>query len=102
MTATIKWSVENLDRKTESGFVTTCHWRCTAVDGEFTGTVYATCSWQETPDQQLIPYDQLTQDIVLGWIWTSGVDKEATEAAVAAQIEAQKNPPVVSGLPWQK
>ena len=37
---------------------------------------------------------------VLGWIWTSGVGKQATEAALAAQIEAQKNPPVVSGLPW--
>lgn len=28
------------------------------------------------------------------------VDKEATEAAVAAQIEAQKNPVTATGLPW--
>ena len=98
----ITWTISQLDRKTSDGFVTTAHWRCTGVDGEFTGTVYATCSWQETPDQQLIPYDQLTEATMLGWIWTSGVDKAATEAAVAAQIEAQKNPPIESGVPWSK
>jgi hypothetical protein len=43
----------------------------------------------------------LTQDQVLGWVWANGVDKDATEAAVEGQIEAQKNPPVVSPpLPW--
>ena len=38
---------------------------------------------------------------VLGWVWANGVDKDATEAAVEGQIEAQKNPPIVSPpLPW--
>ena len=32
-------------------------------------------------------------------IWAK-VDKEATEAAVLAQIEAQKNPVSATGLPW--
>lgn len=96
----IQWTISQLDRKSSDGFVTTAHWRCTGTDGEFTGSVYATCSWQESPEQQLIPYEALTQEQVLGWVWGSGVDKEATEAAVAAQIEAQKNPPVQSGLPW--
>jgi hypothetical protein len=60
--------------------------------------VYSTCSW---PDgQPVIPYADLTQEEVLGWIWESGVDKEATEAAVAAQIEAQKNPVSATGVPW--
>jgi len=38
---------------------------------------------------------------VLGWIWASGVDKTATEAAVEQQIQNQIDPPVVSPpLPW--
>ena len=38
---------------------------------------------------------------VLGWVWANGVDKDATEAAVEGQIEAQKNPPIVAPpLPW--
>lgn len=95
---TINWSIENLDRRTSDGFVTTAHWQCTGVDGDFTGSVYATSSWSE--GQPTIPYVSLTQDEVLGWVWASGVDKDATEAAVTAQIEAQKNPVSESGVPW--
>jgi len=37
---------------------------------------------------------------VLDWCWANGVDKDATEAAVEAQIEALKNPTEASGVPW--
>jgi hypothetical protein len=55
-----------------------------------------------SPDpESFIPYADLTQEQVLGWIWANGVDKDATEAAVLQQIENQKNPPVVAPpLPW--
>lgn len=94
----ITWSISNLDRRTSDGFVTTAHWRCDAVDGEHSASVYSTCSWSE--GQPTVAYDALTQETVLGWVWASGVDKDATEAAVTAQIEAQKNPVQASGLPW--
>lgn len=96
MTATINWRISQLDRKTADGFVTTAHWQCTGTDGEFSGSVYASCSF----DGELsIPYESLTEATVLSWVWAK-VDKEATEAAVAAQIEAQKNPVTASGTPW--
>lgn len=95
----IVWSVSTLDRRTSDGFVTTAHWNCTGTDGEYSGRVYSTCSW---PDgQAVIPYDDLTQDTVLSWVWES-VDKEATEAAVAAQIESQKHPTTATGVPWSQ
>lgn len=94
----ITWSISNLDRRTSDGFVTVAHWRCDAVDGEFSASVYATCSWSE--GQPTVAYDALTQETVLGWVWASGVDKAATEAAVTAQINAQKHPVQASGLPW--
>lgn len=34
------------------------------------------------------------------WWWADGVDKDATEAALAAQIELQKKPVVAAGVPW--
>jgi hypothetical protein len=37
---------------------------------------------------------------VLQWCWDSGVSKDATEAALAAQIELQKNPVTATGTPW--
>lgn len=98
MAITIKWNISDMNRRTSDGFVTTAHWQCTGVDGDFTGSVYATSSWSE--GHPITPYDNLTPEMVLGWIWASSVDKQATEAAVAAQIEAQKNPVTATGLPW--
>jgi hypothetical protein len=92
------WTISQLDRRTSDGFVTTAHWRATAVDGDHSASIYATCSWSE--GQPTTPYASLTEQTVLGWVWDSGVSKDATEAALAAQIAAQKNPPVSQGLPW--
>lgn len=98
MTATITWKISQLDRNTADGFVTTAHWRCDATDGDFSGSVYASCGF----DGELsIPYESLTEATVLSWVWQK-VDKEATEAAVLAQIEAQKNPVSASGTPWSE
>jgi hypothetical protein len=94
----ITWTISQLDRQTSDGFVTTAHWQATAVDGDYSASTYATCSWSDgTPT---VDYADLTQEQVLGWIWANGVDKDATEAALAAQIEAQKNPTTATGVPW--
>ena len=94
----VTWTISQLDRKTADGFVTTAHWQATAVDGEHTASIYSTCSWADGTVN--IPYADLTQETVLGWVWANGVDKTATEATLAAQIEAQKNPVTASGTPW--
>lgn len=95
---TTTWTITQCDRLTADNFITTAHWTASAVDGEFTASIYSTCSWAAgTPT---IPYDQVTEAEVLAWCWASGVDKDATEAALAAQIEAQKNPVTATGTPW--
>lgn len=94
----ITWKINTLERRSSDGFVQTAHWIATAVDGEYTASVYSTCGWSE--GEPTIPYESLDEAKVLSWVWANGVDKQATEAALAAQIEAQKNPPVVSGTPW--
>jgi hypothetical protein len=92
------WKITQCDRLTADDFITTAHWTATAVDGEYTASIYATCSWAAgTPT---IPYADVTEAEVLQWCWDSGVDKDATEAALAAQIEAQKNPVTATGTPW--
>ena len=93
----ITWNISSLDRKTADGFVTTAHWQANAVDGDYSASVYATCSWSE--GEPTIAYADLTMNKVLEWVWES-VDKDATEAALAAQIQAQKNPVSASGVPW--
>lgn len=94
----INWTIENLDSKTADGFVTTAHWRCTAVDGDYSASAYGTCGW--SGDQITTPYDQLTPEIVLGWCWAEAVNKDEVEANLTAQIEKQKNPVTETGVPW--
>lgn len=97
--ATTTWKISTLDREVSNGFVTTAHWNCTAVDGEHSASCYATVSWAEgTPT---VPYANLTEATVLGWVWES-VDKAATEASLAAQIELLKNPVKAQGTPWSE
>ena len=93
------WTISQLDRKTADGFVTTAHWQATAVDGEYSASTYATCSWADGTVNT--PYADLTQATVLGWVWES-VDKQATEDALAAQIALQKAPVTASGTPWSQ
>ena len=92
------WTITQLDRQTSNGFVTTAHWTASAVDGDYSASTYSTSSWADgTPTT---PYADLTQTTVLGWIWANGVDKEAVEASLQAQIDAQKNPVTATGVPW--
>ena len=95
---TITWTIKQLDRQTSDGFITTAHWTATAVDGDHTASVYSTCSFAAaTPS---IPYASVTEAEVLDWCWANGVDKDATEASLAAQIALQKNPVTATGVPW--
>ena len=76
--------------------MTTAHWRCDATDGEHSAGVYGSSGFT---GELITPYEDLTQEQVLGWV-SKSVDKKATEANVLAQIEAQKNPVTATGLPW--
>lgn len=105
MATTINWTISQLDcipqEDGHTDVVVTAHWQCTGVDGVYTSQVYGTTSFTLEQGASFTPYDQLTQDQVLGWCWANGVDKNATEAGVEAQIQAQINPPVVTPpLPW--
>ena len=94
------WTIAQLERNTSDGGVTVAHWRCTAVDGDHSASAYGTCSF--TPDASadgFVPYENLTEADVLAWVHGS-VDKDATEAALTAKIDAEKNPTTTAGTPW--
>ena len=102
---TTQWSIAQLERNTSDGGVVVAHWRATATEtvGEdtFSASSYGTCGFTPDPTApDFTPYDQLTEQQVLGWVWASGVDKDETEAALQANIESQKNPVTATGVPW--
>jgi len=89
--------INQLDRNTDGDIVTTVHWTATKQDGEFTASSYGTVG-VEVGDT-IIPFASLTEEVVKTWL-AEKLDLEAMEASLDAQIEAQKNPVSLSGLPW--
>ena len=105
MATSFNWVISQLDCLPQSpegaDYVVTAHWQCNGSDGQYSGSVYSTCSFAVVQGEQFVPYADLTQDMVLSWCWANGVDKASAEAAVQQQIDNQINPPIVSPpLPW--
>ena len=99
---TTTWKISTLDRDTADGFVTTAHWTASQVDGDFTASTYSTVGFTKEDGVNLIPYADLTEEIVIGWVKASlgaeGV--AAVEAALTANIADQKAPKKATGTPW--
>jgi hypothetical protein len=100
MAATMNWTISTLERELSDGGVIVAHWRCTASDGDYSASSYGTAGFTPDPESEdFTAYDDLTEADVLAWVWES-VDKDATEAALEARIEADKNPTTATGTPW--
>ena len=94
------WTISTLEHNTADGGVIVAHWQCTEVDGDYSARSYGTQSFTyDASSPDFIPYDDLTEATVLGWVWDS-MDKDAVEASLAANIEEQKNPTTEDGVPW--
>ena len=95
------WTISTLERELSDGGVFVAHWRATDVDGDYSASNYGTCGFTyDASASDFTPYDDLTESQVLGWCWANGVDKDATEASLAANINDQKNPTTADGVPW--
>jgi hypothetical protein len=104
MAATFNWSIANTERYLDTGGIFVVHWRVTAEetvgDDTFTASAYGTVGFTPDPDaDDFVAYDSLTEEVVMGWVHAE-VDQDATEAALTANIEGQKNPVSADGMPW--
>ena len=98
------WTIADLERNLSDGGVTVAHWRVTESetvgDVTYTASSYGTCGFTpDASDSGFVAYDSLTEADVLVWVHAE-VDQDATEAALTANIEAQKTPTTGSGMPW--
>jgi len=96
---TFNWQIVQMERLTSDGFVVTVHYNVSATDDTYQASTYGTTSYTQTPGETYIPYADLTQDIVVGWV-QAALGKDTVEASLQGQIDAQKNPVQESGLPW--
>ena len=100
MTTTFK--ITQLNRDMSDGFVNTVHWTASKVDGDFLASIYNTQSFIKEDNVNLIPYNDLTEEIVIGWVKTALGEESiaAIDIALAAQIAEQQTPSQASGTPW--
>jgi hypothetical protein len=87
-----------------TGYVVIVNFNVSGTDGTYTAEIGG--SIQFTPEQSeagFVPYDQLTQDEVIGWINTATNNQENYYANVQGQINSMITPPVSptnTPLPW--
>jgi len=100
MATTFSWRIANMERETADGFVFTVHYTVNAEDGTYSAGAYGSLGL-ERPDN-LIPFDQLTEETVVGWVKEKfGAEKVAEiEAALQAQLDEKHAPSKAAGVPW--
>lgn len=102
MTPTI-WKISTLDRETADGFVFNAHYTVDAKDDTYSAGAYGSVRLDRP--EELIPYAELTETIVLVWVKQAlekqeegAIDK--IEAALQAQLDEQRTPSKAQGVPW--
>ena len=98
MTTTYTWAIANLERHTADEIVFTAHWTLAATDGTYASTAYGSIGLEQ-PEGDIIPYADLTPEIVIGWCQDK-LDVPAIEAALQAQLDEQAAPTKAAGVPW--
>jgi len=97
----ITWTINSMESQPNTQIVISANWTCFGEQNGFTSSISG-ISVFPIPEGSYVPYAELTQDQVLGWVWTDGgVDQFATESSVMSAIQAQINPVVIEQpLPW--
>jgi hypothetical protein len=91
-----------MDRHTADGIVFTVHYTVAANDGTYSSSAYGSIGLEQ-PEGDIIPFADLTPEIVIGWVQAKlGGEEKVTEieAALQAQIDEQRAPSKAQGLPW--
>jgi hypothetical protein len=95
---TFSWNIVNLERDTDDGFVFTAHYTINAEDGTYTASAYGSLGLERP--ETLVPFAQLTEAIVIGWV-KNKLSVEEIEAALQAQLDKKHTPTKAAGVPWQ-
>ena len=94
--------VMNTMQQPDPNYVVSILWEVVGVDSGFTSSVRGITHFDSSEQVgPVTPYDQLTPEIVVGWI--SPQDMLNAQECVQGQLNSQISPPVVpqkTPLPW--
>jgi len=93
----MKITINTLDHTLPDNTVMTAHWDAVIEDGEFSASAYGSQSFTRSEESpEFIPFDELSEEIVLGWLDLG----EELETNLLAQIAEQKTPTTAQSVPW--
>ena len=91
MAITYEWSFPNFECD-NSNKVKTIHWRYTAVDGEYSASVYGSCAGSEGMN-----FDAMTKEHCINCVLENQEQtEEEMQSNLSSQIYKQKNPETIS------
>ena len=99
MTTTFTWAINNLEHYVTDGIVYLVHYSVVADDGTYVNSICNSIRLPQ-PESEVIPYADLTPELVIGWVQEK-LNVEEIEAALQAQIDQQRSPSKAAGVPWQ-
>ena len=85
----------------DPNYVVNALWEVTGVDGTNTASIGGNTQFDSTQSSTFIPYNELTEATVIGWIPESAI--ASAQACVQGQIDSMITPPVSpenTPLPW--
>lgn len=101
------WGIAQLERHTADGVVYTCHYTINANDGTYSAGAYGSVGLEQPDPDNIIPFADLTPDLVISWTKSAlakGLGNEnkvaEIEAALQKQLDEQHAPTKAQGLPW--
>ncbi len=100
-TTVFTWHIANLERETADGFVFTAHYTVDANDGTYSAGAYGSIGFERP--ENLVPFSDLTQELVVSWVQEAlGGEEKVSEilAALQAQLDEQRHPSKAAGVPW--
>ena len=111
MAITNTWSVSDMQRTESDGGISLIYWSMISSDGTYSASEGGKlrCEY-DASSSTYIPYADLTEANVLGWVYNSLIEGEETAEEAKARIEADRTAKVqkqidaaettASGTPW--
>lgn len=101
MSTTFTWAISNLERETSDGYVFVAHYTVNASNDVYSAGAYGSMGL-ERPEGEMIPFSDLTEEVVVGWVKEKLTAEKVAEieAALQAQLDEQQTPTKAAGVPW--
>ena len=105
------WSIQDMQRTDSDGGISLIYWSMVSSDGTYSASEGGKlrCEY-DASSPTFIPFADLTEDDVLGWVYTSLIEGDETADEAKARVEADRDAKVqkqidaaattASGVPW--